>query len=391
MMRAQLPSPPPVKEMARVQPSRFRDWQRCHLRALYEANRVVGALPRPALARLGSAIHKVLEEAGRGQLRADARAIRERLAELVSEQEREMADGWLERHFAPLHASVPGFDERCSAAVDRAYGIAEIAPGPRADRAARGRHPDGPRSVGPEVWQSTEDGAVGGYIDLLAQGADGLEVTDFKSGHIHGSDGEILDSHRCQLAMYGSILEENGRGWPTAMVLVPLRGAPISVEATPEEGRQLLTSARALRARVNAVVRQSPTELAIQEELAAPSEDGCRWCNYRPLCRPYLRSLWRVGVDADRRNIAGELESVDTLGNGTSLLRLRCGEAGHALRVRGLTQSPDRHPALGEMKPGDGVFVFGCRERGPATFQEAPVTTLYRSPSDINADSRATG
>src|ERR1017187_7503515 len=59
---------PPIHAVAplgRISPSRYLSLKECRLREVWAANHVAVMLPISARARLGSAIHSLLEEAGK--------------------------------------------------------------------------------------------------------------------------------------------------------------------------------------------------------------------------------------------------------------------------------------------------------------------------------------
>ena len=63
-----LPKTPSIHPIKRISPSRFISLRECALREVWTANRQPSLLPTSPVAKLGTAIHKLLELAGKGQL-----------------------------------------------------------------------------------------------------------------------------------------------------------------------------------------------------------------------------------------------------------------------------------------------------------------------------------
>src|SRR5262245_19825417 len=84
----------------RISPSRYEALRQCALREAWAAAGEPPLLPLPPAARLGTAIHQLLEEAGKGQLAPGERGqIERRWEELVAEAETKMRASWLETQF----------------------------------------------------------------------------------------------------------------------------------------------------------------------------------------------------------------------------------------------------------------------------------------------------
>lgn len=60
-----LPRTPSIHPLKRISPSRFISLRECALREVWTANRQPSLLPTSPVAKLGTAIHKLLELAGK--------------------------------------------------------------------------------------------------------------------------------------------------------------------------------------------------------------------------------------------------------------------------------------------------------------------------------------
>jgi hypothetical protein len=371
-----LPNLPDLSPLARISPSRFTDFLECPLRECLAAAREPAQLPSSPVARLGSAIHALLEDAVAGKLAgSSASAIGNRFDALVEEQESEMDRSWLERHFAPLRESIGSFDERRIQAVERAGELNSRATPPE-ERAEDGAV----RRYGTELWVQTADGAVGGFIDLVEPSEAGPVISDYKTGSIRQGDASLKSEYVAQLKLYAAIYAEQHADWPSRLELVTLSGERTMVPFTRAECEELLARARALREEVNAVVVAEGDAGDRQRRLASPSPDTCRFCSYRPSCDPYHEAAGS-GEDpaAWPSDVWGRVTQNQSLGNGRQLLRLSA--RGVESRIRGLTPGGMRHPALQWAVPGAYVEAFGVRANSPVSFEETVYTVLYARPA----------
>src|SRR5262249_34024303 len=117
-----------IAPIRRVSPSRYEGLKGCALREAWAAAGQEPLLPLPPAARIGIAIHQLLEEAGKGHLAPAERAVVERRwEELVARVESAMSGSWLERQFVPVRSAVPDLEVRRLRAQERALAIAHAA------------------------------------------------------------------------------------------------------------------------------------------------------------------------------------------------------------------------------------------------------------------------
>ena len=91
-----------VSSLKRISPSRYSNLRECVLREALSAERVPLLLPSSPAARLGSIIHLLLEEAGKGRLSATRDAVERRWDSLVEELESKLGTNWLESSCVPF-------------------------------------------------------------------------------------------------------------------------------------------------------------------------------------------------------------------------------------------------------------------------------------------------
>ena len=370
-----------VTPIKRVSPSRYEAMVQCALREVWAAGGQPHLLPLSPAARLGTAVHQLLEEAGRGRLTpAERPVVERRWEELVRQAESAMLMSWLERVFVPLRSSVPDFEVRGLRAQERVLAIAQAVASAR-------REPQERVAAGFERWVAVPDGSVGGYIDHVVETPDGPVLRDYKSGGIHEAAAgvppvAVRPSFVVQLRLYAALYAGTTGTWPARLELVPLLGEAVGIPFDTATCEALLADAIAALARINATIAEAASR---QEEpegrLAAPGVTTCRHCLFRPACVPYRRvRTGATGEEAWPQDVWGELREIRQLGNRKLLLTVATGSAGAEVRcIRGITANPARHPALQHLREGNMVGVFGLRgSAGGGTLSEALWTVVYK-------------
>jgi RecB family exonuclease len=370
---------PPLTALERISPSRFQSLKGCASREIWAAGGLRHLLPAPPAAKLGSAIHRLLEEAGKGLFReGGTTAIEKRWDELTAEAESAMRSSWLESHFVPLKATVRDYQVRRLRAIQRAAEISQsLRPAPTL--------PAGQLPRKCELWVATPDGLAGGYIDQVEVCPAGAVLRDYKTGHIlegasAATAGVVKESYEVQLKLYAAIYASATGVWPTKLELIPLQGPVREVEFSRSECEELLGEARNAVADINSIIANNAPARA-ETLLAAPSPGSCRYCLFRPACSAYRTARERGATDdAWPEDLWGTVREKRVLGNGKILLGIQQAIPGApAVTIRGLNATPERHPALSTLVPGDSVAAFGLKSSGiGGTLQESSWTVIYR-------------
>jgi RecB family exonuclease len=364
-----------------ISPTRFVAIRQCALREIWAASQAPQLLPSFPAARLGSVIHRLLEEAGQGAfIPGDAVAVDQRWNDLVADAERAMLDGWLERQFVPLSRSVADFEVRRIQARERALELSESVTRAGDRRASTVRDGEG-QLVGCEVPVSTLDRRVRGRIDAVVLDRDGPVVRDYKSGAIFGAarghEHTLKEAYEIQLRMYAALYAETSGTWPARLEVVPILGRSETVAFDPDECIGLVEGAREALDTVNEAIRMDGPAGSVQGRLARPGPEVCGYCPYRPGCLPY-RAARKGGGGTWPHDLWGRLRSLAPLAGDRLIMELDCDDG--LIRIRGLG-SKERHPALGILEPGDAVAVFNARPTGsPSTFSESSFTVIYKVP-----------
>jgi hypothetical protein len=384
-----LPPVPDLRLLRRVSPSRFLSLRECALREIWTASKQSPLLPSSPAARLGSVIHRLLQEAGEGLLGdGNHTAVESEWLKLVEIAEGEMRDSWLERSLVPLSKTVPQYEVRKIRACMKAAEIAKESP--------RQPQSSGTLAVNRfESWVETPDGLVGGSIDQVKETSGGAILRDFKSGHVIDSEAqaagpEIKEEYKLQLKLYAALFASKHGRWPVKLEVVPLQGQARDVPFDTGECSQLLeeavTSLKRLNERIGLASGQPPASTALRT-FANPSPSNCRFCVFRPCCEAFEKAKDSATTDVGwPRDIWGVVCDFKILENQKIGLGLKVnGYAYQIARVRGISPSPERHPALPYIKVGERVAVYnlkGNAERGE--FSEAPATVIYLVPTNVN-------
>jgi len=286
---------PHVEVLKTISASRFTAFQECALREVWAASKTPQLLPSSPSRRLGSIIHRILQEAGEGRFIDGGKArIDRRLQELIKDTEGAMRHTWLERHLVPLADSVPDFQVRYIRAGKRVLEISETIPHvvkkistPRSGEKLE---------YGFELPISSPDGTVQARIDAVLPSPEGPVLKDYKSGAIFVDDSERLPilkvSYEKQLRLYAALYASSRGRWPVRLEVVPLTGIPCSVNFNKQSCSLILEEAREMLQKVNCTIKQeahAPRELP--KRLGVPSPANCSYCPYRPGCSPYQSAV----------------------------------------------------------------------------------------------------
>lgn len=350
--------------LSSVSPSRLSGLRQCAAREIWAATGDP-LLPVSPAAALGSAIHRLLQEAGEGRL-LTAPSINQRWAELIAEAEGRMMQHSIQKQFVPLASSVAHFEVRSIQAMRRAEEITSERQTitPAAEESADG--------YGHELEVSAADGRVRGVIDAVLPGRNGPIIRDYKSGSLLTPEDELKSEYTDQLVLYAALYHATFGTWPAKLELVPLHGDSVRVSFTHEQAAASLLEAVALYEWVNSQLDDADR---MPRALMRPSPSTCHFCGFRPACAGYLaaRNPQEGTWPAD---VIGSVERVQMLKNGTYLVQVS--DSARAVRVRGISPSQDRHPYVSGLRVGRSAGLFSVR--GPAdgtSFEQGAFTCVY--------------
>ena len=375
------PAPLAISPLKRISPSRFIALKDCVLREIWTAMKQPSLLPTSPTAILGRIIHKLLEEAGKGQFgKGNTKGVEKRWAELVYEIEQQMKGSWLERSLVPLRRTVPDYEVRKIRAFRKAVEIASEATASRHKTIGKSR-------VRFEVWVESSDGLIGGFIDQVQETDEGAVLRDYKSGHVldkQKTNGElkIKDEYEAQLKLYAALYQSTFGRWPVRLEIVPLHGANQPLLFYPTECTNLLEDATDFLVEINRGINEMAASSAEASErfFANPSPSVCRLCQFRPGCSAYRDATDMAAEDQWPQDVWGTVTEIRELGNGRISVSLQVANRQYAVaHIRGLGPSLDRHPALQLISQGDQIAAYSLqRSASLSSFSETPATVIYR-------------
>ena len=357
-----------------ISASLYSIFKMCPFRGLLLQQKMPGLLPSSPAAILGSIAHKLLEEAGRGEVEATETDLCRRWYELIDDRDDLLRDSELEKHLAPLTNSLPDMDLVRIRTVRKALELA------RSDQVSRTltRSRLRKRFKGNEIPVRSSDGMIVGVIDSVVEDEQGyVTIQEFKSGSIlrsqKGVHPVIREEFIVQLKIYASLYNDTFGRWPSSLELVSLAGSIYRVPFSKNECTDLIMEIKELTLKINAALKKYTINDSVHF-LAHPSRSACRFCEYRPLCGPYRQ--FHLTADDSRFyvDIIGTLNSLRTLGNGRLLLEVSSKNS--VLMVRGIS-SATRHPVLNNLRKGTLIGIFNMVQSRPnAPLTESDRTTI---------------
>ncbi|MFX0114510.1 MAG: RecB family exonuclease [Candidatus Hodarchaeota archaeon] len=351
-----------IKKLRRISASRYAALKECVLRECLNASGQKALIPASPSAELGNVIHVLFEKAGRGELGdPTSRKIAEVWTRLIRSAEEKMSRSWLSAPLVPLNKSIKDFEVRKIRACKRAMEIAQCAKNAHSqlDKKSLGRQSC-------EIWVVTNDGTVGGYIDRAVDTKKGIKIIDYKSGAILEnciSRGplKLKESYKIQLQLYAALYWSTFGIWPVALEIVPLHGASVKIDYTPEKAEKLLCDARRLLYDVNrkiADVQEGRYDISV---LASAHAKNCRYCLFRPGCNSYWNARSLNIKQNWPHDIRGELINKMRLKNGKLCLKVVSDSEEKILNIRDIIDSSTRHPSLRSLLVGNKLAVFGLK------------------------------
>lgn len=350
--------PTPLKPLLRISPSRYSALCACALREIWAANGNAPLLPISTMARLGMIIHKLLELALSGQI-PDENTMQGHWQEEVRRQEQEMKNNLLEKHLVPLAKHTNNYRVKQIMTYNMVRPLfREIV-----------SYTSIAKKPVTELWVQTEDGKIGGKIDLVKYTDEGICIVDYKTGIIVDSDqhgGLIKEEYQKQLKIYGALYHLSHGIWPNRMVLIGLDQRQYEVAIDKDECKSLVASAISYLDNINARINTGMDA----DTFAVPSPENCRFCTYRPACKKYW--IQKDGQNGWPTDFIGSIKEKKLLGNGSFKIELENEE--ERVTIRGL--SPERYTFLND---GCSKMMF-CNLRKDAIlgyFRETPMTAGY--------------
>tara|TARA_B100001964_G_scaffold119759_1_gene133110 strand:+ start:1201 stop:2433 length:1233 start_codon:yes stop_codon:yes gene_type:complete len=340
---------------------------------------ILGVSPMLAFsidAALGTAIHKFLDHAGKGDYEdLDESVLKEKLEHEIENQTELVEKIWYARNLLPLSLAKDSSLKKGWAIKQALVGLSsqgkkvedrhetkhrdDVMEFLVADRQAPIVEPTGP--IGGERPLSTEDGFLHGEADRLYKDSDGVYVIeDWKTGEILDNNGKLKMTVVDQLKNYGLMLYDK-TGQVPRLIARPLKGDPIPVECFEQE----LNDRREMIDDEFSQKKEHLAKLATSEErysqLADPkSPSVCKFCSYRPICSTYHNKNFVTEPELRQLDCIGTITEITSGIDGTKIIKIKHPHDDEVQTAIFRKWSLSRHPALNDIDSGDDVGVFNA-------------------------------
>lgn len=271
---------PQPRQRDYASPSSAALFQQCMLRVAYASDPEFSReVPSSPAARLGTACHRILELAGSSGLPPpDSAGWREAFErawdEAISVEEAAAHEHPLETHWPPA--------ERW-----RGYAVRKVRTRRLAEQLASNatavpkEKPE--EGAGLQLEQKREGfgGKLRGRPDVVRGTGQDSVIEDYKTGAVYeaGTE-EVKAAYTLQLLLYAALERETTGECPRAARLIPLEGAPATIDIREEEAVKAARTAIAALDEYNAEVERGTSP----ERLADASPDHCRFCPFAVRC-----------------------------------------------------------------------------------------------------------
>jgi CRISPR/Cas system-associated exonuclease Cas4 (RecB family) len=227
-------------------------------------------------------------------------------------------------------------------------------------------------SVSMEKWLESASTKVRGRIDLLIIGESGAEIIDYKTGDIIDENGNPKDEYQLQMKIYAALYHDNYSEWPKKLTVIGLNQERYNINFTPEECQKLILNLESKLDSINQII------MSIEPifKLATPSPNACRFCMYRPSCRPYWRERNNSGDWPN--DIAGRV--VEMTISGIGLVRVVVENNGVRYIIRGLS----KRQSLLAQNPVNIMVCNLSMDHFSGQFLENQMTMVFEEKFDIS-------
>jgi RecB family exonuclease len=295
----------------------------CPLQLAYRDDPLLRQVPSTPALRIGTAAHEVLEKAAAGKL-AGADGISDAWEAAISAQAAAAGRDPASAGWPPDPRRWPYYAIKRARTVRLAATLAGYA---RATGDAKGRG-----QVRLEQPGTAAGGRLRGRIDVVRLGPPKV-IEDYKTGAIADPEtGEVKDDYRIQMQLYAVIEHERDGVWPAQAVLIPVKGAALTIGIEPSTA--LGTAEAALAALDD--YENAPAAPGIWR-LAAPSSRLCGRCPFSVHCGPFWDACEEAWQAEGVRAAAGAVTEVSRSGDSLTLtIDSHAGSYTGALTIRNL-------------------------------------------------------
>ena len=303
-----------ISPRAYLTPSLFGQGRKCLARLAWASSDAAHLVPHDPSAILGMALHRVQEQADRGELSDEAR-MSECAEETVEDAARAAFDRSASEALARAHPLVqmryPRTSDLPRFYLQRARSV---------EMAMERVRPSAPAVWSGEAWEgatlpplveqslASNDGILRGRADCLD--IEGQRVVDYKSGS-GPVDGDSVSEHeKIQLLFYAALARDNGIAVREGCI-VRSDGRRISCPLPADEAAAVADEARILLAEFNTGV----TAGRPPDAMASPSPTSCARCSFCAFCQPFWKAstlAWDAEIGGHAQMLVQEAGQIGT-------------------------------------------------------------------------------
>lgn len=340
-----------VKDLLSISQLGFAD--NCLLRvALGASVTPIQRLPDNPSAKLGSILHRLLDQASQGRIPRSGSPCKDAEAALnvlLAEYDFDFAAVLSPAEWSSRKSSAIGL------AAKRLEGQAQ-ATRFSSSKIRLGFHELPRNGIWGEVSIKSSELRVSGQIDLVEKLDPRVMIRDTKTGRIEDRNGEILGHIEKQLRLYGLAVREHLENWEIKLLVEGKRSWAFSFNANEEsESRRWLVEK----------LSELPANIPLRASSIACIGEACRTCPYRHVCPNYRDAApiaWKDGTTNGplSEDTWGRIERIRE-SNGRFDVEIR-DQANRRVRVTGIRPEWKLQDQATE---GTTIFFFGLAAEKP--------------------------
>lgn len=227
-------------------------------------------LPLHKNTMLGIIVHRIYEKTSKGEISTLAE-MKDLWESLVLEQEQLLA----ENYPTLRNPNINDYDKR-NKAIKYAWSIVNK----RLEFTTQIKHSENKTTMYTEKKLDCNDIGLCGIADKIIVNNGDVNVIDYKSGHVHGIDGNIKSEYVVQLHLYAAMCEHIGLGKVKSLSLIDIDGVKHDADFIPEYCISLIGQVSEKIQLLNEAISQMSFDHLVKSD-----SENCCSCSCRHVCR----------------------------------------------------------------------------------------------------------